>query len=103
MLEGIKAEVTKTLMTVQIRSEQQVEAVAETQRSPINVQYHHAAFEEALGEAESFEGGEPNRDAEDHPEKHQPFVRQGEKIGRNDPCPCGSGKKHKKCCLAKQA
>ncbi|MBX3191540.1 MAG: SEC-C domain-containing protein [Labilithrix sp.] len=25
------------------------------------------------------------------------------KIGRNDPCPCGSGKKHKKCCLAKQA
>ncbi|MEO5655149.1 MAG: preprotein translocase subunit SecA [Nitrosospira sp.] len=97
MLEGIKAEVTKTLMTVQIRSEQQVEAVAETQRSPINVQYHHAAFEEALGEAESFEGGEPNRDAEDHPEKHQPFVRQGEKIGRNDPCPCGSGKKYKQC------
>jgi uncharacterized protein len=25
------------------------------------------------------------------------------KVGRNDPCPCGSGKKHKKCCLAKQA
>ncbi|SHL79897.1 protein translocase subunit secA [Nitrosospira sp. Nsp11] len=97
MLEGIKAEVTKTLMTVQIRSEQQVEAVAETQRSPINVQYHHAAFEEALGEEGSFEGGEPNRDAEDHPEKHQPFVRQGEKVGRNDPCPCGSGKKYKQC------
>lgn len=97
MLEGIKTEVTKTLMTVQIRSEQQVEAVAETQRSPINVQYHHAPFEEALGEEESFEGGESNRDAEDHPEKHQPFVRQGEKIGRNDPCPCGSGKKYKQC------
>jgi preprotein translocase subunit SecA len=97
MLEGIKVEVTKTLMTVQIRSEQQVEAVAETQRSPINVQYHHAAFEEVLGEEGSFEGGEPNRDAEDHPEKHQPFVRQGEKIGRNDPCPCGSGKKYKQC------
>ncbi|NOU06907.1 MAG: zinc chelation protein SecC [Hyphomicrobiaceae bacterium] len=28
------------------------------------------------------------------------FVRAGAKIGRNDPCPCGSGKKHKKCCLA---
>ncbi len=26
-------------------------------------------------------------------------VRNGPKIGRNDPCPCGSGKKHKKCCL----
>ena len=27
------------------------------------------------------------------------MVRQGPKVGRNDPCPCGSGKKHKKCCL----
>lgn len=27
-------------------------------------------------------------------------VRAGPKVGRNDPCPCGSGKKHKKCCLA---
>jgi uncharacterized protein YecA (UPF0149 family) len=30
-------------------------------------------------------------------------VRQGPKIGRNDPCPCGSGKKYKKCCLGKDA
>ena len=29
-----------------------------------------------------------------------PFVRSGPKVGRNDPCPCGSGKKYKKCCLA---
>jgi SEC-C motif-containing protein len=28
------------------------------------------------------------------------FIRQGPKIGRNDPCPCGSGKKYKKCCGA---
>lgn len=28
----------------------------------------------------------------------KPIVRPGEKVGRNDPCPCGSGKKHKKCC-----
>jgi SEC-C motif-containing protein len=27
-----------------------------------------------------------------------PYVREGPKVGRNDPCPCGSGKKHKKCC-----
>ena len=30
----------------------------------------------------------------------QQVVRSGEKVGRNDPCPCGSGKKHKKCCGA---
>ncbi len=38
-----------------------------------------------------------------HHHHHQhiaPFVRSGPKIGRNDPCPCGSGKKYKKCCLA---
>ena len=33
---------------------------------------------------------------------HTPYVRQGKKIGRNEPCPCGSGKKHKKCCGANQ-
>jgi SEC-C motif-containing protein len=30
--------------------------------------------------------------------KNQPITREGPKIGRNDPCPCGSGKKYKKCC-----
>ncbi len=29
-----------------------------------------------------------------------PFVRSAPKVGRNDPCPCGSGRKYKKCCLA---
>src|SRR6185437_4918518 len=92
MLEEIKTEVTKILLTVQIRSEQQVEAVAETQRPPMNVQYHHAAYEEALIEEEEGGGSQ-----DQHQEKHQPFVRQGGKVGRNDPCPCGSGKKYKQC------
>lgn len=34
-----------------------------------------------------------------HPPKPETFIRQEAKIGRNDPCPCGSGKKYKKCCL----
>jgi len=93
MLDEIKAEVTRILMTVQIRSEQQVEAAAEMQQSPVNVQYHHAPYEEALGEEAPVEEGE----AQERPEKMQPFVRQGGKVGRNDPCPCGSGKKYKQC------
>ena len=88
MLEEIKAEVTRILMTVQIRSEQQVEEVAEATRPPVNVQYHHAAYEEIFGE---------DGEQQDGQEKHQPFVRQDEKVGRNDPCPCGSGKKYKQC------
>ncbi len=88
MLEEIKTEVTRILMTVQIKSEQQVEEIAEAPRLPVNVQYHHAAYEEALGD---------DGEHEDRQEKHQPFVRQSGKVGRNDPCPCGSGKKYKQC------
>ncbi|GAB5604444.1 preprotein translocase subunit SecA [Sideroxyarcus sp. TK5] len=84
MLDGIKRDVTQTLMNVQIRSEEAVQA-AEAPHTPENVQYHHAAYEEALASG----GG---ADAE-----HKPFVRGTEKVGRNDPCPCGSGKKYKQC------
>jgi preprotein translocase subunit SecA len=90
MLEEIKTEVTRILLTVQIRDEQQVEAAAEAPRPPVNVQYQHAPYEEAFAEEEAGE-------AQDRAEKLQPFVRQGGKVGRNDPCPCGSGKKYKQC------
>lgn len=89
MLEEVKNEVTKILLTVQIKSEQQVEAVTETLRSPENMQFHHADYQEALGEETSYE--------KDQDEKIQPFVRQNDKVGRNQPCPCGSGKKYKQC------
>ncbi|MCE5181060.1 MAG: preprotein translocase subunit SecA [Betaproteobacteria bacterium] len=86
LLDRIKREVTQIVLTVQIRSEEDVEAVAESQAPPSNVQYHHADYDEALGDSD--EAGE---------EEHQPFVRAGDKVGRNDPCPCGSGKKYKQC------
>lgn len=88
MLDAIKADVTKILMTVQIRSEQQVESVAETS-VPRNLEYHHDTHSELAEEQRST--------AEGHENKQQPFVRKNEKIGRNDPCPCGSGKKYKQC------
>ncbi len=88
MLDTIKADVTKILMTVQIRSEQQVESVAETS-VPRNLEYHHDTHSELADE--------PRPVAESHENKQQPFVRKNEKVGRNDPCPCGSGKKYKQC------
>ena len=88
MLDRIKREVTQIVLTVQIRSEEDVEAV-EAQPQPSNVQYHHADFDAALG----GEGEDERKDEA----RHQPFVRADEKVGRNDPCPCGSGKKYKQC------
>jgi preprotein translocase subunit SecA len=84
MLEAIKRDVTQTLMNVQIRSEQDVAAV-EVEPAVGNVQYHHADYDEALGQKEDAE------------EEQKPFVRSVPKVGRNDPCPCGSGKKYKNC------
>ena len=86
MLDMINTEVTKILMTVQIRSEAELQKVEEP-RAPKNVQFHHADYEQALEEANAEAGAS---DA-------QTFVRQGQKVGRNDPCPCGSGKKYKHC------
>ncbi len=82
MLDVIKREVIQVLMNVEIRSEEEIEPV---QTAPVDVQYHHADYEEALSQSATSGGDE------------QTFVRSGKKVGRNDPCPCGSGKKYKQC------
>jgi preprotein translocase subunit SecA len=93
MLERIKNEVTKHLMTVQVRTREEVEQ-AERLPAVENVQYQHADYATAGAGAEQAEG-EDVAVAEE--EKPQPFVRRSGKVGRNDPCPCGSGKKYKHC------
>ncbi|KMY67627.1 preprotein translocase subunit SecA [Desulfocarbo indianensis] len=73
MVERVKAETVSTLLRLQIQREADVESFAPEE-------------EQAL----SFSGGEETAP--------QPVKRKNEKVGRNDPCPCGSGKKYKKCC-----
>ncbi|HKQ25441.1 MAG TPA: preprotein translocase subunit SecA [Burkholderiales bacterium] len=85
MLEAVRTEVTRILMTVKIQTAEEAQAVAEKEQVELrNVQYHHADHDEALESANAET-------------KVQPFVRGGQKVGRNDPCPCGSGKKYKQC------
>jgi preprotein translocase subunit SecA len=90
LLEVVKSEVTRVLMTVQIRSAEALEEIEEPD-TPRNVRYQHAEYA-GDGAAAEAEGGDVAV-----MEKPQPFVRQGQKVGRNDPCPCGSGKKYKQC------
>ncbi len=94
LLDMIKTDVTRVLMTVQIRSAEELRA-AEEREALSNVQYQHA---EAVADitAEPSEN-EALPEAEADADKVQPFVRGGQKVGRNDPCPCGSGKKYKQC------
>jgi preprotein translocase subunit SecA len=93
MLQRIKAEVTKHLLTVQVRTREEVEQ-AERLPTVENVQYQHADYAATAAGAEMAEGEDV---AVAEAEKPQPFVRRGDKVGRNDPCPCGSGKKFKHC------
>jgi preprotein translocase subunit SecA len=91
MLDRIKHDVVKIILTVQVRTQEDVHAVEE---APVvtNVRYQHADYEEALAAVATDDERQPAPAP-----AHAPFVRGGEKIGRNDPCPCGSGKKYKQC------
>jgi preprotein translocase subunit SecA len=100
MLDRIKADVTRTLMLVQIRSAEEVAQVDEPVPL-INITYQHADAAAALAAEPVDEGAQPIPGYGDGDmaaaERSQPFVRPGQKVGRNDPCPCGSGRKYKLC------
>ena len=84
MLENIKHEIISLISRVQVRDPEDVEAVEEQRRQSGEVEYQH-------DEVENLDGGE------ELPSHQQPLTRDGKKVGRNDPCPCGSGKKFKQC------
>jgi preprotein translocase subunit SecA len=92
MLDSIKREVTQLLIQVQVRSADEVAAAEKAaeeaaSRAAQNVQYHHADYDEALAD----------NDKAAEQQAAQPYVRGEVKVGRNEPCWCGSGKKFKHC------
>ena len=89
MLDRIKHEVIGILSKVQVRTESDVDAVEEQRRSHAQVNYQHP-------EANSM-SDQPAEAAGEVAQAKAPFTREGRKIGRNEPCPCGSGKKYKQC------
>jgi preprotein translocase subunit SecA len=105
MLQTIRNEVTRVLMNVQIQSAAEAEEVAETVEDKAEAAYGGASYVHADAAGAGNTAEEPESVAlrlqaapatEDDAEL-QPFRRFGQKIGRNDPCPCGSGKKYKQC------
>ena len=103
MLQTIRDEVVRVLMNVRIQSpeeaqqvEQQVER--EASQSFSQASYTHAEFSAAPdADPEQVAVAMQSAPALPDDDKDQPFRRFGNKIGRNDPCPCGSGKKYKQC------
>jgi len=103
MLETMRFEVMRILARVQIRSEQDVAAVDEQRRREQPMEFRHREAAPATAGAPAAAGaagagaGAAAGGAEAGAAPTQPFVREGRKVGRNEPCPCGSGKKYKQC------
>ncbi|MCP4128014.1 MAG: preprotein translocase subunit SecA [Gammaproteobacteria bacterium] len=89
MLEEIKQEFVSVLTLIQVRTDSEMEAYHREQSQDGFEMKHEefSGFGDAGDEAEGEQG-----EAE-----HTPYVRQERKVGRNEPCPCGSGKKYKQC------
>jgi len=99
-LDTVKLEVSRALMNMRIRSHEEVaaaeaEARRQEQEALARAQFQHASYSGvgATAEAEAEAGDVALAERP----KAQPFQRAIGKVGRNDPCPCGSGKKYKHC------
>ncbi|MGR5277650.1 preprotein translocase subunit SecA [Vibrio rotiferianus] len=91
LLEALKTDVITVLSRVRVQQQEEVERMEEQRRAQAEeaarrAQAQHAAAQNPLSEGEESEEG-----------AHQPMVREERKVGRNEPCPCGSGKKYKQC------
>ncbi len=90
LLDRIKHEVVTVLSKVQVRAEEDVDELERQRRVSQPMQFQHAEASAMVADG----GDGASADEEAHP---APFVRNERKVGRNEPCPCGSGKKYKHC------
>jgi preprotein translocase subunit SecA len=91
MVEAVKLEVIKTLTMMQVRTQEDIKPDDQSHVENVR-QVHPSADDGPQAEAEYNNGEVAVAEAP----KQRP-VRVGQKVGRNDPCPCGSGKKYKQC------
>src|SRR5690606_10018554 len=94
MLDSMKRDVARVLSHVRVQSREEMEEIErrrkeELEREMARAKLRHDETSAAQSEADSGQQGQATPDT---------FVRQERKVGRNEPCPCGSGKKYKQCC-----
>ena len=92
MLDRVRDDVIRLLMTVRIQTQEEIEQAEQEAAQAVqmqNVQYQHTDYQDADRQQK-----EPASQASDHPGTVRNILP---KVGRNDACPCGSGKKYKHC------
>ncbi|KAA9003831.1 preprotein translocase subunit SecA [Stenotrophomonas cyclobalanopsidis] len=95
MLENVKREVVTLLARVRIRSDEEVQALEAAERQQVEARLSQSQFQHQ--DAGSYSADEEAAQVEAAQQGMNPLQRDEPKIGRNDPCPCGSGKKYKHC------
>ena len=98
MLERVKHDSISILSRVRIQSEQDVARMEQERRAAKAMEFKHADAS-ALGQEgrPATQLGDGSSAASGRVQQQAPFVRDERKVGRNEPCPCGSGKKFKQC------
>ncbi|MDX2503851.1 MAG: preprotein translocase subunit SecA [Gammaproteobacteria bacterium] len=91
LLDRVKLDLISRLSIMQIREDPDLSALEHHEQPEMEYQHDDV---NALGDSAS----NMETDVTEGEDKAKPFVREGQKIGRNQPCPCGSGKKYKQCC-----
>ncbi len=94
MLDRIKHDTLGIITRVKVQTEEEVAAIEAQRREAAEA----AAAMEFQHAPTGVMGGQPAVEPSADTEEKAPFVREGRKVGRNEPCPCGSGKKYKQCC-----
>ncbi len=107
MLEQVKHDTISILSRIRVQGEQDLDDTAERRRAAEAMRFQHAEASALAGAGQQPPGpaggqgpvGQPpvGQPPPQRPEPVAPFVREGRKVGRNEPCPCGSGKKFKQC------
>ncbi len=94
MLSTIKQDFIRILCNVRVQTQEEIEEMERQRREALARQLQRAQAEHP---ATSPDAVEEQKDESQTDEQHTPFKREGRKVGRNEPCPCGSGKKYKQC------
>ena len=99
MLTRIRHDVVGLLARLQVQAPAEVEALEKSRHVPRDVQYLHPSLDEPAASTDDSRDGSASGTAAEGgvAPAQKPVVRDQPKVGRNEPCPCGSGKKYKHC------
>jgi len=100
MLEAMKGDVIRVLCHVKVQSQEELEEIERQRKEALANELARARLrhDETSATAQAGAGGEAGGDDSSRQAMPETFVRKERKVGRNEPCPCGSGKKFKQCC-----